>query len=210
MKPRVLILVGLGVILMAGLALLNDGADGPETAPILAQGGGEPAVASEGARLTRNPDGLRIGASIPTPEPGSYEYPSGDMTPPWAPAHPEVRPGGPGEPEVFTLWLFVFNHPDLCTDGSCDLDDLSADADAKGGSYQLDGRIADGDVLDLAGAVRVGQPSMNGAVLEDPFGAEVHVAVAPHGRAHDDTNRWAQLNGPVGNPTLWWAATFLP
>ena len=129
------------------------------------------------------------------------------MAPPGA-THPEVIPAGSGESEVFTAWAFIFNYPERCTDESCDFDDIG-DTAAKGGVFQVDGRIADGASLRLGGAVRLGQPAANGSTLENPTGAEVHVAIAPHGRAHTDADLWAQLNGPLGNPTLWWVATFV-
>ena len=48
--------------------------------------------------------------------------------------------GGPGEPEVFTLWFTDFNLPDQCTDGICNDDDIGLEAPAKGGVYAGDGR----------------------------------------------------------------------
>jgi hypothetical protein len=124
--------------------------------------------------------------------------------------HPEVVPGGSDVPEVFTLWAFVFNHPQLCTDDTCDLDDLDEDAPAKGGVFQVDGRILEGAELDLAGSVRLGQEPIAGSPLKEPMGAEVHLAVAPHGMALTGPDLERQLNGPLGNSTLWWAAAFTP
>jgi hypothetical protein len=48
----------------------------------------------------------------------------------------------------------VFNYPERCTDGSCDVDDLAEDATVKGGVYQADGRVAEGEGLEFDGSVR--------------------------------------------------------
>ncbi len=210
MKWLIATIVGLAAIVLVGAVVVVSGPnafDG-DRADIGGQGGEGQPLATDGAQLTRAADGLRVSAVVPTPTPGSYEYPTGDMVPPWAELHPEVLPGSPEEPEAFTMWVFVFNYPDLCTDDSCDLDDLGQDAPAKGGAFQADGRVADGDELDLAGSVRFGQEPSSGSSLENPLGAEVHIAIAPHGKALSGPGLERQLNGPLGNPTLWWAATF--
>lgn len=176
----------------------------------LGQGGSEPWYARDAAQLARAGDGIEAVVAVPTPPPGSYEYPSSDEHPPWAAPHPDVVPGGGDTPEAFTLWMFVFNNPDLCTDGLCDLDDIGTDTAALGGGFQVDGRVGDGRELVLRGRVRLGQDSATGATLENAVGAEVHLAIAPHGMALSDAELWRQLNGPIGNPTYWWAVTFLP
>lgn len=166
------------------------------------------AYAENAASLERSDDGVRVEAEMPTPEPGSYDYPTGGMVPDWAGPHPEVAPGSASEPETFTLWLIAFNYPDRCTEGKCDLDDLGEDTAARGGVFQADGRIADTSTLAFSGTIRLGQPAANGAALENPLGAEIHLAVAPHGKALTGEDLWRQLNGPVGNPSLWWVAEF--
>ncbi len=192
--------------LLAIVLVACDSAAGGEHATL-----GEPTTeepyAVDGAVLVRGDDGLRVTAEMPTPEPGSYTYPTGDMTPPWAEPHPDVVPGSNGEPETFTLWLIIFNYPDLCTE-SCDADDLGLDTSARGGVFQADGRIAAAATLELSGTVRLGQTASMGSPLENPLGAEIHFAIAPHGRALDGPDLWRQLNGPVGNPSLWWVAEF--
>ena len=60
----------------------------------------------------------------------------------------------------------------------------------------------------LSGTIRLGQASVGGARLENPAGAEVHLAVAPHGRVLPGTDGWRQLDGRVGNPEYWWGAAF--
>ena len=199
---------GILVVVAALLALNGDSDDGIETADVSGQGDSEPALATDGARLERRADGLVATMDVPTPEPGSYEYPTGDMVQPWASPHPPVSPGATNAPEVFTVWLIVFNDPAACTNDSCDVDDLTADADARGGVYQLDGRIADDTRMSFVGNIRVGQQPETGSPLDNPTGADVHLAIAPHGRTLPGTDGWRQLNGPVGNPTLWWTTEF--
>ena len=81
---------------------------------------------------------------------------------------------------------------------------------AKGGVFQADGRVADGDDLEFAGSVRLGQVPGNGSPLESPLGVEVHLAISPHGKMLGGSDGWRQLNGPLDDPILWWAATFVP
>lgn len=179
-----------------------------QTGAIGVQGASDVAMTDDGARLQRRADGILIEVAVPTPTSGTYEYPTSDMIPPWAEPHPSISPGSGRAPEVFTLWLFAFNESSLCTNAQCDLDDLASGAAARGGSYQLDGRVGEGTELSFSANVRLGQPPMSGVPLDDPLNAEIHVAIAPHGRFHSGEDGWRQLNGPVGNPTLWWAASF--
>ena len=198
------------VVVASAVLLSRDSTGAGVSADIQGQGGEGEQLAADGAWLARSPSGLRVRVVVPTPSPGSYEYPTGDMVVAGAAPHPDVIPGGAGAPEVFTLWSFVFNRPDLCTDDTCDFDDLDTTAPAKGGVFQTDGRIADGDELDLVGSVRVGQTPSTGSSLENPIGAEIHVAIAPHGKALSGPDLYRQLNGALGNPSLWWAASFFP
>lgn len=205
------ILAILGIVAAAAIVVIaTDDSDSQERADYHGQGGNGPLLAEGGASLVRFGDGIQVGSVTPTPTPGSYEYPSGDMVPEGSPADPEVLPGGPEEPEVFTLWAFTFNYPDLCTEDACDFDDLAQDAPAGGGVFQVDGRVVDGEVMEFAGSVRLGQQPGTGSVFENPLGAEIHLAIAPHGKMLEGMDLWRQLNGPLGNPSLWWAATFLP
>jgi len=190
-----------------GAFVLSGGDDqGWETVDIGEQGQIESAMTEGGARFQRRTDGISVEVVMTTPVPGSYEYPTGDMVPPGAATHPPITPGAEEAPEVFTLWLFAFNDPSRCTDGQCDIDDFAPGAAARGGVYQVDGRVADGDELQLGGNIRLGQQPLDGAPLDDPDNAEVHIAIAPHGRVLPNADGWRQLNSPVGNPTLWWGA----
>ena len=186
----------------------NDDGDGWQTVDVSEQGQVGSVYEADGARLERRPDGLFVEVTVPTPEPGAYEYPTNDMIPPWVETHPAVGQGARDAPEIFTLWLFAFNDPGSCTDAQCDSDDIGVDTAARGGVYQVDGRIAGDDTIQLTGNVRLGQTQLDGAPLDDPLGSEVHVAIAPHGRALSGSDRVIQLNTPVGNPALWWGARF--
>lgn len=166
--------------------------------------GGDGVLAEDGGKLARNNNRIKVWFRVPTPEPGTYDYPTADMVPPGA-EHPEVIPG---YPEVFTLWAFVFNYPDLCTD-SCDFDDIG-DTAAQGGVYQLDATVALDGRIRFVGKVKVGDAALAGAALQNPHGAEVHVAMAPHGKAHCGEALEQQLTGSVGNPSFWWPALFFP
>lgn len=202
------LLVGLVVAVVAAAALLRGGSEA-ERSDVLGQGGEGPPLATGGAELFRSPDGLRARIDVPTPVPGSYEYPTADMVRDESVIHPEVVPGSGTEPEVFTLWMFVFNYPDQCDD-ECDGNDIGPDTSALGGVFQVDGRIADRERLVMAGRVRLGQVAANGVALENPLDAEVHYAIAPHGRAAGGAGTWVQLNNAIGAIPWWWGAAFLP
>ncbi len=174
---------------------------GAEHADVMNQGG-VGVYAENGARAVRQPKGLRLSVSMPTPQPSTYVYPA--------------NPPGivPGHPEVFTLWAFVFNHPDLCTDGICNGDDLGADADAKGSVYNVAGHPASGRSLTLAGRLKVGQaalapPGVEPTPLTNPAGAEIHLAVTSHGGL-DPSTLPGEFRSPTGNPACgcWWVAIF--
>ena len=169
-----------------------------QRADVMEQGGGD-TYRSNGAKLSRTDHSIEVKWKVPTPEPGSYTYPDP------APTHPPI---GPGNPEVFTLWMFVFDHPELCSDGVCDGNDIGA-TPARGSVYQLDGEIARKNKLKMGGKVRLGQAPAAGLGVSNPLGAEVHVAMAPHGQAADGDGLVTQLNTPAGSPPLWFAAIFL-
>lgn len=202
-------LVAAAAVAVAVVVWAGDSVEGQQT-DVRGQGDSEPVLAEDGATMIRSGDGLRFRLAVPTPAAGSYEYPTADQLAPWSTVelHPDVQPGGPDEPEVFTMWVVVFNHPERCTDEACDGDDFAEGAAAAGGIYQGDGRVADGDELELSASIRLGQPPLTGAPLEDPLGAEAHLLVASHGKVVTGTDHWIQLNSPLGNPSLWWGAFF--
>lgn len=209
MKRSMVGLAGLALatIIAAVVIAASAGSGEGQQTDVRGQGDSEPILADDGATLAREPDGLRFRVEVPTPEPGSYEYPTADQRPGWstAEAHPVVQVGAP---EVFTLWVVIFNDPDNCTDDACDGDDFAEGAAARGGIYQGDGRVAHGDELELSGSIRLGQTPSTGAPLDNPIGAEVHLAIASHGKAAAGDDLWMQLNNPLGNPSLWWSAFF--
>jgi hypothetical protein len=174
-----------------------------ETADVVGQGPAGPLVSSDGAQLIRVRNGITVSLSMPTPAPGSYTYPPPNAFQPtvWV-----------GHPEVFTGWAFVFNYPDLCSDGVCDGDDIGADTPARGGVYNFAGHVSGGGNLQLSGHISNGETPFGGAAhapLENPAGAAVHLAVAPHGTLQPNLLP-GQIQTPIGSPPLWWAAVFIP
>lgn len=164
---------------------------GPEYANVSTQNamlGGVYAV--NGAALVRQPNGLAARVTMPTPEPGTYNYPPGKVA---------------GHPEVFTLWIFVFNNPELCS-LPCDGNDLG-NTPAQGGVYNGSGHFASGGELTLAGRVGVGEAPFAGVPLASPETATVHLAVAPHG-AIDPSALPNEFRIPAGGPAMWWVAIF--
>ena len=172
----------------------TEGLASPVYANVMNQGGAG-VYAENGAKLLRQPNGLRASVTVPTPQPGTYNYPAGRVS---------------GHPEVFTLWAFVFNYPNLCT-APCNEDDLGAATPAKGGVYNIGGHVASGSSLTIAGAIAIGETPFAPATapLESPSTAEVHLAIAPHGFV-EPANRSAEFGLPTGPAVFWWISTFIP
>lgn len=189
----------------------SEGMDGSgevvsETTDVFGQGPNGDVVATDGATIHRTDNEILMEVSMPTPEPGSYTYPSG----------PPEREGEwwtdeVGETEAFTLWAFVFDCPHRC-DGDCDSDDLGEPAG--GGAFGVSGFVSAGEDLTLNGYVSTetdpfvmdGDPL--GAKMTRPMDAEVHLAVAPHG-AFDPAMLPQILRTPTGpGPDIWWLAVF--
>jgi hypothetical protein len=182
--------------------------------------GAEPTLRAEESLLTRYEDRLVFEIHMDTPAPGSYVYPE---------SVPESRKAAP---EIFTAWVFVFNHPEFCV-GAEDWDNCGANdfgpevragvyglaghlssIDHEGGAFVLD-RETDGQIV-LRGEIAVGDPQRpdlppDGSTypLENPLGAEVHVAIAPHGQV-DPTTINSELYDPAGDPACdcWWVSFF--
>ena len=177
---------------------------------------------SKNARLTRTKDGLGISMKLITPEAGDYVYPE---------TIPQERQA---QPEMFTGWVFIFNNPENCKTNPgetfpCGPQDFNDEV--RFGAYNFSGftnslgQISGGEIVlnpasdgfvMLDGDVAVGQqqrpPVAEGTTthpLENPMGAEVHVAIAPHGQIDFETLA-TELYSPVGNPSCdcWWVATF--
>jgi len=165
-----------------------------------------PTVSPNGASLIRTSGGITASVSMPTPAPGSYCYPPANGFQTVAPT--------PGTPEVFTGWFFFFNHPEKCrTPHACVPPPPGAPppndfSDASGGVYNFAGHaVSGGGTLSMIGHIEVGEASFGGNVLLNPMGAEVHLAIAPHGVVVPSLLP-DQINTPVGGPPFWWVGLF--
>lgn len=224
-QPRAAILAALLVALLTTTPVLAQPA--PEQAAMVTNApvellGGEPTLRAEDATVTRYEDRVVFDVRMDTPAPGSYVYPK------------SVSEERRVAPEVFTAWVFVFNHPEHCVGDPeegwehCGADDFSdlvrsgvygvaghvSSVDHEGGSIILD-RGTDGQIV-LRGEIGVGDPQRpdlppDGSTypLENPLGAEIHVAIAPHGQ-FDPATYLTELYEPVGDPTCdcWWVSFF--
>lgn len=148
------------------------------TADVVGQGPEGTVVAEDVAELRRSADGIEISVSIPTPTPGEYDYPS----------DAEVGP-----PEVFTLWVFVFEEP-----GSEEFD----------GAFWGSGEVVNGSPeLSLSARVTEESDPFAGVHLENPETAEVRLAIAPHGKLDRDKLP-DQVRTPSGGAEHWWHVEF--
>lgn len=198
------------LIAAASLALSTGVALGAtkESANIVGQGLTGPTVATNGATILRAPNGVSAQLVMPTPAPGSYNYPTG-----------ATGSGVAGHPEVYSLWVFIFYNPEACAGAICLPGDLINNPNVIAGAYNAGGHVVGGPNLTLQGHVNhrsvtfggpnaetLGQAQAMGLDLAD---AEIHLAVAPHG-ALDPTLLPASISTPVGNPTFWWISIFNP
>jgi hypothetical protein len=168
--------------------------------------------------ITRADDHVHLHLDLMTPKAGSYTYPE-------TIARNEQR-----QPEVFTGWAFVFNYPELCaTPYECGANDFNEAVKAGvynfGGSTNQFSQVSGGEIVmnaatdgyvRIAGDILVGQkqrgdlpPGGTTFALENPAGAEIHAAIAPHGQFDPKTVR-DELYNPTGNPACgcWWVAVF--
>lgn len=175
-----------------GLQLRPAFEGGPEYADVMNQNG-IGIYSADGSALVRQPNGIRVSMTVPTPRPGDYTYPPGGVA---------------GHPEVFTLWAFVFNYPQNCTQ-PCNGDDLGDGTGAIGGVYNVGGHVGAGRRLTISGRLGVGEAPVAFSALESPETAEVHVALAPHG-ALDPSLLPDEFRAPAGSPgcACWWVAIF--
>jgi len=177
-----------------------------ETTDVIGQGPDGDVVAEGGATIRRTDNEILVELSMPTPEPGTYTYPSA----------PPEREGEwwtdeVGDLEAFTLWAFVFDCPHRC-DGDCDADDMGEPAG--GGAFYVSGFVSDGGDLTLNGWISTGTDPFVmdgepiGVPMTRPMDAEVHLAVAPHG-AFDPAMMPEILQTPTSpGPDIWWGAIF--
>ena len=196
MKSIISVVTGTAFVLTALVA--NAGGVVKQTVDAVGQGAAGALVAQQGATILRTANGITARLSVPTPAGGTYVYPPDNMF------QQEVIAGAP---EVFTGWILIFNDPGAC-EGPCDGEDLSNSA-ARGGAYNFAGHAVGGSMLNLAGHVSVGSETFVGYPLDDPENAEVHLAVAPHGQLQPDLLP-TQITTPIGIPTHWWLAIFMP
>jgi len=172
----------------------------------------------ENTTIMRSDQKVHLHLDLLTPEAGDYTYPE------------NVGATQQQQPEVFTGWAFVFNYPELCeTPYECGANDFNDTVKAGvynfggmtnslsqegGGAMTLNG-MTDGFVR-IVGDILVGQeqrpdlpPEATTFALENPMGAEIHAAIAPHGQ-FDSTTIAAELYNPTGNPACgcWWVAVF--
>ena len=212
-------LLSLSLSMLASGAAAEDmtsTADAAENFPTEASG--LELLTTENATIERTADGVAISLKLITPEAGTYTYPD------------TIKQKRQAQPEAFTGWAFVFNHPELCaTPHQCGPGDFNDQvrfgiynfagttnqiSQASGGDLQLNA-ASDGYVM-LGGEIRDGQPQVAGMPpevvtfpLENPMGAEIHAAIAPHGQL-DPSRLPGELYSPTGDPTCgcWWVAIF--
>jgi hypothetical protein len=176
------------------------------TADVFGQGPAGPVVAEGGATLLRTRNGITVALTMPTPLPGTYAYPPDPS--PWQPAPV------PGFPEVFSGWAFVFNAPEECASVPCAPPTPGA-TEGQVGVYNFGGHVTGGGNLNIVGHISVGEPVFShpnpdaNNPLENPRGAEVHIAIAPHGMLLPEYMP-DQIDTPVGNPGFWWLSLFIP
>lgn len=209
---RILTLALTAFALVAATATAVIAGSVKQTASFVENPTGDDRLEADHSHLTRTRRGLSIRLQMETPEPGTYRYPD------TVPVENQVAP------EIFTGWAFVFANPGECKvadnsgPGPCNGDDFG-DPDVGAGAYNFAGHATGaGGYLTISGHVAVGQtkelraPGGNTPFpLSNPEGAEVHVAIAPHGNL-DPSTLPAELNDPVGSPfcDCWWVAVFLP
>jgi hypothetical protein len=191
-------------LLLPALVAENTYAKGAvrQTVDVRGQGIGGDVVSPDGAKIIRTKNGVTVSINMPTPMSQTYNYP------------PETFPG---VPEVFTGWLFFFNKPEKCamphqcsppppmTPGPNDF------SEGEGGVYNFAGHATSGrGSLNMVGHISVGEtPFGDGPIaLDNPTGAEIHLAVAPHGLLIPELMP-QQMNTPIGNPSYWWVALLL-
>lgn len=207
MKTRTACLLGTFLLILVSTQSHAQGAV-KQTTDVNGQGIGGPLVSPNGATLIRKKNGISVAVSMPTPMPGTYNYP---------PANPfQPVPAMPGTPEAFTGWVFFFNNPELCAiPHACSPPPPGAPAPndfttAGGGVYNFAGHaVSGGGFLNMVGHISVGESNFGGpSTLQNPYGAEIHVAIAPHGVVIPGLLP-GQFNTPIGGPPFWWVSLFL-
>lgn len=170
-----------GALSLVGSATASEQGVTSETEDVFGQGPSGGVVAPDGATIRRTANGISMNVSMPTPESGEYQYPESGV-------YSEA-----GHPEAFSLWAFVFNDPA---------------AENWDGAFFVAGHVVGGSTLNLSGRVSTNTDPFVGERLDNPEGADVHLAVAPHG-ALDPELMPEQIKTPTGpGPDIWWLALF--
>jgi hypothetical protein len=164
--------------------------------------GQRPVASPDGAKIIRTKNGVTVSINMPTPMSGTYNLP------------PETFAG---VPEVFSGWLFFFNEPENCAmPHQCSPPPPGTEApndftEGRGGVYNFAGHATSGrGSLNMVGHISVGEMQFGGPyALENPTGAEIHLAIAPHGILIPDLMP-QQMRTPAGGPPLWWVALLPP
>lgn len=156
-----------------------------EVADVFGQGPEGPVVAEDGATIRRTKNGISAKVQMPTPEPGTYMYPTGPKGGAWTDEE--------GPPEVFTLWVFIFDDPE---------------AEDWTGAFLGGGHVVGGPNLTLSGHISQKTEPFLGEKLSNPGKAAVHLAVAPHGALAPELLP-DQIQTPTQpGPDIWWLALF--
>lgn len=187
MRWNLLLLTVIGLVL-SGIAPAIAGQQGThaETADVFGQGPNGPVVAIDGATLRRTDNSIQAKIRMPRPEQDTYTYPDPD----------DPTAAEPGNPEGFTLWVFVFD------------EELGPFADHPWSSaFFAAGHLVGGTELTLSGQINLNTEPFAGFHLENPRDAEIHLAVAPHGALDPDIMP-EQIKTPAGDPSMWWFAIF--
>ncbi len=133
--------------------------------------------AEDAATLRRTPNGISFKVQMPTPESGTYNYPEGAEE---------------GQPEAFTLWVFVFD---------------DAGSENWTGAFLGSGHVIGGPKLNLSGHISKETEPFLDDKLQNPGEAKIHLAVAPHGEVDPDKLP-DQIKTPSGSGPFWWLAVF--
>lgn len=172
--------------------------------------GNRPLIEDGSALLIRTANGVTAVVAMPTPASGSYCYPPVTLA-----TNPAAGPAVPGYPEVFTLWLIYFNNPAGCAASGCGVPDvLGANCvNAQAGAMKLAGHVTGGGTLQLSGHASAGDGPLGAlgcAALTNIEGAEIHLAVAPHGVLQPSLMPALIQVPPGGGPGYWYPAIFGP
>ena len=172
-------------------------------------GAGPRAVIDGGsASIIRTMNGFSASISLPTPLSGTYCYPSQTLG-----GNAAAGPAVPGHPEAFSFWGIYFNSPEGCGAGGCGASDVGGPncVNAQAGAIKLSGHVTGGGRLHLSGHISTNEDPLIGCSrLVDVLGAEIHLAIAPHGMLTPSLMPTQIQVPPGGGPGYWFPAVFLP